>query len=698
MLFLLCLLFVSSVALGGLYLYFRDNGTMLAGAEIIENSESPTPPLPLPPTTAALAPLPLISTSTPIPIVPSATASQMATNLPPATPPPASKIAINPPSSVNQEAIPDRALEDLNRLYDTDYPVHDYYNTFLNMSRPEVLSTLDVGPRTYQRPAFQIGDRQVFRTDEGSIEATLVEVTDHAYFWVDDALILDESAVRAVGEQFETNEFYGQVAHLFGQPWNPGMDSDPHFSILHLAGSGDEYELGYFSDLDEYPTTLPLFQDSNQQEVIYLNMDQLDIGSDLYFGTLVHELQHLSQWNLDKNESVWLNEGLSQLAELYIGLDTAVPDAYMEQPDTRLDRWVYAEDVIDAHYASTYLFSVYLWEQLDEAGIYELVRQPANGLSAVRKVLQGFDPDRTLEQFLADWATANYLDDPSAGNQYSYTRLALPAPTLLTLDRQLLFEEVPELDQLAVHYIDLDHSGTMNLTFAGDTTAKLIDSPPTSGDQMWFALPDNDTHAQLTATFDLRHLQQATLEFNTWYDLEEGFDFAYVTVSTDQGTTWTILPPQHSSSGNYGPAFSGHSAGLSDANDGWIHEKISLNNFTGNEIMVNFQVLTDFEAVGRGLALDDIAVPELGYFSDVESTESDWHSNGFVRTGWLLPQQWAVQLVRHGDIPEVTSLQLDALNRFQGEVELGEDGGVLIVMPLTPFALEKAQYWLQATG
>ncbi len=547
------------------------------------------------------------------------------------------------------------------------------------------------------RPVFKVGDRQVFRTDNGNIEATLVEVTEHAYFWVEDALSLDESAVGAVGERLETDQFYGQFAHLFGHPWELGMDGDPHFSIVHLAGSGDDYELGYFSDLDEYPNTLPLFQESNQQEVIFLNMDQLEIGSDLYVGTLFHELQHLSQWNLDQNESVWLNEGLSQLAELYIGLDTASPDAYMEQPDIRLDRWEYEENVIDAHYANTYLFSVYLWEQLGEAAIYELVRQPANGLSSVRKVLQGFDPERTLEQFLADWAAANYLDDPSAGNQYSYTYLAPPPPSLQPQVHLSELDTVLELDQLAVHYIDINQSGPMNLTFAGDTTAKLIDSPPASGDRMWFALPDNDTHAQLTATFDLRPLQQATLEFKTWYDLEEGFDYAYIAVSPDQGITWTTLNAQNSTIGDYGPAFSGQSAKLAGAENGWLHERVSLNDYVGHEVMVSFHVLTDFEAVGQGFALDDIAVPELGYFTDVETPETKWQPNGFVWTGWKLPQKWAVQLIRHSTPPLVTSFNLDDFNRFQGTFEMGVDGGVLVVMPLTPFTSDKARYWLQTT-
>ena len=694
LLFLLCLLFVSSVVLAGLYLYLRNDGTVITANTIIENPELPTPSPPALPTTSALAPLPPPDTGTP----PTNSFEPTATLPPPATPPPVSKIAVNPPLTLNQEPIPERAFLDLINLYETDYPAHDYYSALLTLGDSETTASLNVGPRTNEQLGFNVGDRQIFLTDQGNVEATLFEITEHAYFWVDDALTIDQSALHNAGEYLESTQIYGQFVHLFGQPWNPGMDNDPRFSILHLAGSEDEYELGYFSDLDEYPNTLPLFDESNQQEIIYLNMDQLEIGTDLYYGTLVHELQHLAQWNLDKNESVWLNEGISQLAELYVGLDTAVPDAYFEKPDTRLDQWAYDDDVIDAHYANTFVFVVYLWEQLNEAGIYELVREPANGLSAVRKILQGHKPDVHLNQFLADWTAANYLDDPAAGSQYGYTRLNLPKPSYQTRVRQLPVDTLLEIDQLAAHYIDLDYSGKMNLSFAGDTTAKLIDAPPPSGDQMWFSQPENDAHAQLISRFDLRNLQQATLEFNTWYDLEEDFDFAYLTVSTDQGASWTILPSQHSSPGDYGPGFTGQSSGSPAAIDGWIQERISLHDYLGQEILISFQLLTDFEGVGRGFALDNIAIPELGYSTDVESSESQWQADGFLRTGWLLPQEWSVQLIHRGNNPRVTALPLDDFNRYQGEVELGTEGAVLAIMPLTPFVQEKTHYWLQATN
>jgi hypothetical protein len=678
---------LATSALTGIYLHDRYGlpDLFVNGVETIDGLSLTTPEAPLhPPIQATLAPPIAEAESWPTPIL------SLPTN-PPDSDHLADLDSLQPeleyslPVTLDQYPVPNNAYAYLERLYQADHPAHDYYNSAVHLGK------LDAGPRAFSKPSFEKGAKQIFRTEDGDVTATLMAVTEHAYFWIDDNLSVSEESVVLAAIQLEEN-YYSRVNHLFGQPWAPGIDGDPRFSILHLATAGNRYELGYFSDQDEYPKSL--FRDSNEQELVYLNMDQLEIGSELYFGTLIHELQHLFQWNLDKNEETWFNEGISQLAELYAGLSTVIPDPYLEQPDIRLDRWSYEDHVIDAHYGASFLFLTYIWEQVGEAGIYELVRHPANGLTAVRNVLQALQPDRSLEDFMADWAVANFLDDPYAGDRFAYSRLDLPQAALQTRARQLPFNDLREIEQFGVHYIDIDHSGSLTITFAGDTTARLIEAAPTSGEQMWYAPPSNDSDAQLTASFDLSQLNRATLTFSTWYDLEKDYDFAYVSVSADQGNTWNLLHLQHSQTGNYGPALSGKSIDAPDAVNGWVRETVSLNQFVGQKILLRFHVLTDFETIGRGFALDDIALTDLGFYDDVESGTGQWEAQGFVRTGWLLPQQWVVRLIHYGNIPTVEALSLNPLNQAQEQIYL-ENGGTLVIMPMTPFVDETAQYWLQ---
>ncbi|PID85076.1 MAG: hypothetical protein CSB13_09875, partial [Chloroflexi bacterium] len=415
---------------------------------------------------------------------------------PPATLIPVPDILFIPPDEVEQQTVPPRAAADLEMLFNTQYPVHEQFEA------AERLSAHKYGERTVTTPAYALGDKQNFIIADGetTIEAALLGITDHTYFWVEDGLDYNVSEVQAIADRLE-NDYYPRLINLFGQEWQPGVDNDPHFSILHISGESNASELGYFSSTDEYPQTL--YTDSNQQEMVYMVMGNLDLGEELYWGTLVHEIQHLIQWYIDPNESTWLNEGLSQLAEIYIGFDTVATIDYIRHPETQLNTWDYETTAVDAHYSGAYLYAVYLWEQLGETAIQELSRHPANGMASIQAILQGYAPERSLSDFTADWVAANFLDNPNAGSRYAYTALDLSTPTFKWRIKELPQEKIFTLDQFGTHYIDLSIYGPVTVKFAGDTTASLFSILPRSGEQIWFAPSQDETNAHLTANFDL---------------------------------------------------------------------------------------------------------------------------------------------------------------------------------------------------
>lgn len=591
-----------------------------------------------------------------------------------------------PPPQIDQQAITTEMFTNLDRLGEATYPAHDFYESAGR------LGSYDLGERTIITVPPVVGEEREFYVDGGITNATLAAVTEHAYFWVEEGLDLDAIALQREADRFE-DEYYAQVVDLIGPAWSPGMDGDPHFSVLHLVGGlGSADELGYFSSGDEYPTSF--YYDSNEQEIVYLNMNNLSLGEDLYFGTLVHEFQHLAQWYIDPNETAWMDEGLAQLTELYVGLETADFRDYLALPETRLNSWSYDDDVY-AHYSASYLFMVYLWEQLGEEAIRELARHPANGLLAVELVLDGFRPELSLQQFIANWAAANLLDDPDAGPAYDYQLLDLTTVRKERNVRSLPQQIVTSLDQFGVHYVDLSLSGPLTISFAGDTTTELLPVSPFEGTSMWYAPPIDAVDAHLTGRFDLRGLEQATLSFRTWFVLEEEYDYAYLSISLDGGRSWDLLAPDRARPGDYGPAFTGQSRQYRGAdNEGWLPVEVSLNSYVGREVLIRFEMLTNSPAYGQGMAVDAISIPELGFLSGAENGEENWQSAGFVPVGQWLPQLWSVQLVTFGATPEVRALPLDEFNQGQWSVELGRDGGTLIITPLTPFASNVARYWL----
>ena len=634
--------------------------------------------------TAAVAELvsPTPESAATVTTTPAATTSVEATAVP-------QPIIANIPSEIDQRPLPARAEADLTLLYSSNYPSQDYFETAVRLGGE------NLGARTFATTPHAVGDVEEFYNGSNRIDARLAAATEHVYFWVEEGLELDQNELETAINRLE-NEYYPQLVYLFGEVWTPGMDGDPHFSILHAKnGSGDE--LGRFNSEDQFPRTL--YRYSNEQELVYLNMSELTLGEDLYYGTLVHEVQHLIQWYVDSSETVWLNEGLSQLAELYMGYDDTAPSIdYLEQPEIQLNTWNYEDESVYAHYAGAYLFSVYMWEQLGDAAIQELARHPANGMASVWAVLQGYLPDVSLEEFTARWAAANYLDDANAERPYYYQSLNLRQPyvaTKLNQDEPTL-DRLEELAQFGVHYIDLnDLRGETTITFAGDTAVDLIGTPPRSGEQMWYAPGIDDMDAQLTATFDLSAVQQATLRYVVWYELEEDYDYAYVSVSADGGQTWEILRPTHYDAfGGFGNSYNGRSAERNDAVDGWLKESISLNDYVGQTIQVRFEVLTDGGITERGFAIDDIVISELGYESDVEAGPDGWQADGFVQTGWQIPQKWSVLLIEEGPNPIVTPLALNANNQAVWNIEISKAGAVLVIMPQTAFTSETATYWL----
>ncbi|MFZ0547684.1 MAG: hypothetical protein WAM60_19715, partial [Candidatus Promineifilaceae bacterium] len=605
------------------------------------------------------------------------------------TPKPDGVFVLNPPSSIEQRPYQENSPLYLNSLISADYPSRDYYETAAR------LTNFDIGERTVTAGPYSLGAIQTFTTDDGRLEAQLMAVTEHAYFWVETSLNYNQSAVEAAANRFET-EYYPSIVALFGEEWRPGIDNDPHFSILHLDGFAEGGELGFFDSDDEYPRTIR--SKSNQQEIIYLNMENLRLGEDLYFGTLVHETQHLIQWNNDANETIWLNEGLSQLTELYSGLDTVdtVID-YLANPGIQLTSWEYEDDdLVFAHYGGAYLFNVYLWEQLGDAAVSALAHAPGNGMESVASVLHDYQPDLSFEDFFANWAVANYLDNSSADPRYHYENVRLSRPAHTVELKEKPYEVVNQINQFGVDYVEMNLQGEATVSFAGDSRLALTDAPPHSGEQMWFVPPIDDMNARLTGVFDLTGLSTATLSFWAWYDLEEDYDFAYLSISTDSGASWRLLVPDHATPGEYGPSYNGRSRDERDNEGGWVEESISLNSYTGREVWLRFDVMTDPAVTGRGFAIDDIRIPELNYTSDVENGPDGWQAEGFVQTGWLLPQEWEIRLMRTDTIGgiEVVPLPLNEQNQGQWTVDLGHDGGVLMITAITPFTEQPTAYWL----
>ena len=589
------------------------------------------------------------------------------------------------PGSIEQMRVPAGAQQWADALFQANYPANDAFAV------AQRLDSVDPGERLRPLNPYVVGDTVEFITDSGRATAVLVVITEHAYFWYEEDADFNQQRATDVAIEFE-NDYYPFITELFGEAWTPGIDNDPRFNVLHLSSFAGG-ELGFFDSSDEFPQSV--ISTSNEREIIYLNLENLTPGSDLYFGTLVHEFQHLAQWNLDPNETVWLDEGLAQLAEIYVGLNTAASGDYLDEPETQLTGWDYGDGNVFAHYAGAYLFSTYFWEQLGNSAVQELARTPRNGLQAVDAVLRGFQPEYTIQTFLGEWAVANLLDDPTVDVRYGYQNLNLSA-IQTEADLSVGQSISRELPQFGTHYLDIEANGLTTIRFAGDTIAPAIPALPYEGSTMWFAPGVDNTNSHLTANFDLTGVNDAELTFRAWFDLEEDYDFGYLSISLDEGASWQLLPLDHQSSGAYGPAFNGRSEDNLDSDNGWVEERISLAQFGNRPVLIRFEIQTDAGIPSGGLAIDALRIDAIGYDGSDELTDTRWTSEGFLPVGSQLPQLWSVQLVDNAT-NRVILFNLDKLNQGIWQGELGNQGGTLIVMPQTPFALDTGSYWVSVS-
>jgi immune inhibitor A len=557
----------------------------------------------------------------------------------------------------------------------------------------------DLAPKS-NPPSYELGDVVTFwlhnaETSEFfTADAALGYVTPHAYWWIEKGYSIPADDLTQSALSFE-DKTYPTNRQVFGSEWTPGIDGDPHVFIFlgYVPGVG-----GSYSPPDEYRAEI--IPHSNEHEMFYINLDNAMPGNNYFDGILAHEFQHMIHWKQDRDEDSWINEAMSELAGQINGYDVGGSDiAFCQEPDTQLTTWS-ALDASGPHYGASYLFGVYVLDQYGPGAIHQLVAEPENGIAGVDAMLATEDSSgRRFTDLFGDWLIANYLDDPQLSNgRYGYPEIAVPDLRLAARHSKYPVDQEAAVHQYAADYIRLEGRGDLTVEFTGSTVVSLVGNQPHSGQYQWWSNRSDESDARLTRAFDLTGLQQATLQAWMWYDLEVDYDYAYVEVSTDGGETWTILANDHTvttnpSGSSYGPALTGKSGG--DNGPGWVQESFDLTPYTGLQVLIRFEVVTDEELNRPGLCLDDMAIPELGYAHDVETGDDGWLAEGFLQITGQVPQQFLVQLITFGDETRVERMALDDLSHGTVTIPgLGQsvDRAVLVVSALAPVTTEPASY------
>ena len=564
---------------------------------------------------------------------------------------------------------------------------------------PRVVNAQPVSYAAGRTDRFWLVDLDGLEIYQSDFELRLV--TPHAYWYVEDGQQVEQSNLERAAQHFE-EIIYPRVAGYFGQAWTPGVDNDPHISIVHgrLRGAA-----GYFSSTDEYPQSVR--PRSNQREMIYIDSHRLPVDSDFHRHVLAHELQHAIHWNHDASEETWISEGLAELAVTVTGYSPGSIRAFMRRPFVSLVHWPLDDANIGAHYGGASLFMHYLAEHYPSSpgsggvgNLRPLQDHPEDGIAGVDAYLEAAGYNTDFHAVFQDWVAANFLDE--AEGVYGYGNLTARVQESRTLHRATELER--EVAQYGTHYFEISssfHAQPLRLRFQGTAENRLLPVAVAAPGCWWSNSGDSIT-SSLTRSVDLRQTDRATLTYQVWYSLEEDWDYVYLQVSRDGGKHWDILETPRTSAANpvgtaFGPGYTGSSRG-------WVEERVDLSDYAGQEITVRFQYVTDDALNDIGLCLRRLAIPEAGLAAGsaagAGADDMNWQPRGFIHIDNRVRQDYVLQVLQKGAENRVTRIPLtpDGSGGWVGEALVepypGLEHVMVAVSAFAPSTRLKAPYQL----
>jgi len=357
----------------------------------------------------------------------------------------------------------------------------------------------------------------------------------------------------------------------------------------------------------------------------------------VYESTFAHEYQHLLHDEQDTDESTWVNEGLSMAAEFLCGygIDMTYVTYYMYWPDNSLTEWGdLGGSYILGDYGAVLMFMTYMYDHYGGKPMLQAIFfSELNGVDGINAALLDMGHNRmTFDRVFHDWRLANLLlDDSIGGGLYCYKSFdkgdlfdpwGYQGPWYVEIDAgsgpisHSDFGTDKYIQAYGVDYMyfyNLDYYGDYGkFTFDGDDAIHsgwqyvpaetLTTLVPPADPTLWNSGDGNQIDNQLTMDVNLsapaedgEYLHWLTI--NTRWNIEEEWDFGFVQVSTDNGTTWTTLDDvdDYCTSENLTDMASiqANLPGITGNSPGWVNLSYDLSAYDGQNILVGFRYMTD---------------------------------------------------------------------------------------------------------
>jgi hypothetical protein len=369
----------------------------------------------------------------------------------------------------------------------------------------------------------------------------------------------------------------------------------------------------------------------------------------LYEGTFAHEWQHLLHYYTDPFETTWVNEGLSDFAQTLTGYVNAAATVnergadshiYCFQgfgivqtpfnpnprdcggPENSLNLWGEGNpNAVLADYGNAYSLMLFLYDRYGADFMSALHRDgDLQGLASLDAELDAVGVSN-MYQVLHDYQTMNLVDrivDKRTGVVIGVSKKRVTTKSL-NATVNLANPETnndPGAAPNGADYVPLQKAnGTQlkgrdlrSVSFTGAATLPPLpltwtvvnNDPDRPGNPVLFSGNANNTDAAAVTQVTVP-ANDPTLRFLAKYGAEFGFDYGYVSVSTDGGASYTIIPGDKTVAAPLGP-------GLNGTTDGFEPHSYDLSAYAGQTVLLSIRYVSDGGVNEGGLLVDDVTV------------------------------------------------------------------------------------------
>jgi len=134
---------------------------------------------------------------------------------------------------------------------------------------------------------------------------------------------------------------------------------------------------------------------------------------------------------------------------------------------------------------------------------------------------------------------------------------------------------------------------------------------PLSGKYSFWGGTGDESDNNMVTSVDLTGKTSATLDFDAYYKIEDEWDYAFVQVSEDNGSTWKSLSNANTTSrvvsGVY-PTIPANLPGFTGDSNGWTKQFFDLSAYAGKKIQLKFRYITDWGYNDTGFFVDNVKV------------------------------------------------------------------------------------------